>query len=136
MLSEVVRNTIRRKHYSYQTEKSYVQWVKRYVAFHNKRHPREMGQPEIEAFLTHLAVEGKVAASTHNQAFNAILFLHRELLNQTLDFNIQAVRAKRSVHLPTVLTPQEGRSVITQMNGTYRLLIQLLYQMLLIDDTP
>jgi integron integrase len=127
MLSEVVRDTIRRKHYSYQTEKSYVQWIKRYVAFHHKRHPREMGQAEIEAFLTYLAVEGKVAASTQNQAFNAILFLYRDVLNQTLDFNIQAVRAKRSTHLPTVLTPQEVQAIIAQMNGTYRLLIQLLY---------
>lgn len=127
MLLEVVRDTIRRKHYSYQTEKSYVQWIKRYVAFHHKRHPREMGQPEIEAFLTHLAVEGKVAASTQNQAFNAILFLYRDVLNQMLDFNIQAVRARRSTHLPTVLTSQEVRSIIAQMNGTYRLLVQLLY---------
>ena len=127
MLLEVVRDTIRRKHYSHQTEKSYVQWIKRYVAFHHKRHPREMGQPEIEAFLTHLAVEGNVAASTQNQAFNAILFLYRDVLNQTLDFNIQSVRAKRSTHLPTVLTTQEVRSIIAQMNGTYRLLIQLLY---------
>ena len=127
MLSEVVRDTIRRKHYSHQTEKSYVQWIKRYVAFHHKRHPREMGQVEIEAFLTHIAVEGKVAASTQNQAFNAILFLYHDVLNQTLDFNIQAVRAKRLIYLPTVLTPQEVRSVIAQMNGTYCLLIQLLY---------
>ncbi|MCY7272424.1 MAG: integron integrase [Phormidesmis sp. CAN_BIN44] len=127
MRSEVVRDTIRLKHYSYQTEKSYVQWIKRYVAFHHRRHPREMGQAEIEAFLTHLAVEGKVAASTQNQAFNAILFLYRDVLNQTLDFDIQAVRAKRSTYLPTVLTPQEVRSVIAQMNGTYCLLIQLLY---------
>ena len=85
MLSEVVRDTIRRKHYSHQTEKSYVQWFKRYVAFHHKRHPREMGQAEIEAFLTPIAVEGKVAASTQNQAFNAILFLYHDVLNQTLD---------------------------------------------------
>lgn len=127
MLSEVVRDTIRRKHYSRQTEKSYVQWIKRYIAFYHKRHPREMGQAEIEAFLTHLAVEGNVAASTQNQAFNAILFLYRDVLNQTLDFNIQAVRSRRSTYLPTVLTPQEVRSVIAQMNGTYCLLIQLLY---------
>ena len=79
-------------------EKSYVQWIKRYVAFHHKRHSREMGQVEIEAFLTHIAVEGKVAASTQNQAFNAILFLYRDVLNQTLDFDIQAVRAKQSTH--------------------------------------
>ena len=101
MLSEVVRDTIRLKHYSYQAEKSYVQWIKRYVAFHHRRHPREMRQAEIEAFLTHIAVEGKVAASTQNQAFNAILFLYRDVLNQTLDFDNQAVRAKRSTHLPT-----------------------------------
>jgi site-specific recombinase XerD len=73
----------------------------------------------IEAFLTHLAIEGKVAASTQNQAFNAILFLYRDVLNQTLDFNIQAVQAKRSTHLPTVPTPQEVKSIIAQMNSTY-----------------
>ena len=73
MLLEVVNDTIRCKHYSHRTEKSYLQWIKRYVIFHHKRHPREMGKVEVEAFLTYLAVEGKVSASTQNQAFNAIL---------------------------------------------------------------
>ena len=126
MLLEVVSDTIRRKHYSHQTEKTYLQWIKRYLAFHNKRHPREMGKVEIEAFLTHLAVDAKVSASTQNQAFNAILFLYRDVLESPL-IDIQAVRAKKSQSLPTVLTPQEVRAIIAQMNGVYRLIIQLLY---------
>ena len=99
MLLEVVSDTIRRKHYSYCTEKSYLQWIKRYVIFHHKRHPREMGKVEVEAFLTYLAVERKVSASTQNQAFNAILFLYREVLDQPLE-NVQAFRAKQSTYLP------------------------------------
>lgn len=126
MLLEVVSDTIRRKHYSYRTEKSYLQWIKRYVAFHHKRHPRDMGKAEVEAFLTYLAVEGKVAASTQNQAFNAIIFLYREVLNQPLE-DVQAFRAKQTNYLPVVLTPQEVRSIIDQMHGIHRLIIQLLY---------
>ncbi len=126
MLLEVVSDTIRRKHYSHRTEKSYLQWIKRYVIFHQKRHPREMGKVEVEAFLTYLAVEGKVSASTQNQAFNAILFLYREVLDQPLE-NVQAFRAKQTTYLPVVLTPQEVRAIIAQMNGIYRLIIQLLY---------
>lgn len=76
MLLEVVQETLRRKHYSFRTEKTYLQWIKRYLLFHNKRHPREMGKAEIEAFLTHLAVQEHVAAATQNQALNAILFLY------------------------------------------------------------
>ena len=126
MLLEVVSDTIRCKHYSHRTEKSYLQWIKRYVIFHHKRHPREIGKVEVEAFLTYLAVEGKVSASTQNQAFNAILFLYREVLDQPLE-NVQAFRAKQSTYIPVVLTPQEVRSIIAQMNGTHRLIIQLLY---------
>ena len=126
MLLEVVSDTIRRKHYSHRTEKSYLQWIKRYVIFHQKRHPREMGKAEVEAFLTYLAVEGKVSASTQNQAFNAILFLYREVLDQPLE-NVKAFRAKQPTYLPVVLTPQEVRSIISQMNGIHRLIIQLLY---------
>ena len=126
MLLEVVSDTIRRKHYSHRTEKSYLQWIKRYVIFHHKRHPREIGKVEVEALLTYLAVEGKVSASTHNQAFNAILFLYREVLDQPLE-NVQAFRAKQSTYIPVVLTPQEVRSIIAQMNGTHCLIIQLLY---------
>jgi site-specific recombinase XerD len=83
-LLEQVSDVIRLKHYSYKTEKSYVSWVKRYIIFHDKRHPQEMGGKEIEEFLTHLAVEGNVAASTQNQALNAILFLYKEVLKQEL----------------------------------------------------
>nr|WP_200907276.1 phage integrase N-terminal SAM-like domain-containing protein [Ardenticatena maritima] len=74
-LLDRVRQVLRRKHYSYRTEQAYIQWIKRYILFHNKRHPKEMGAPEIEAFLTHLAVEEHVAASTQNQALSALLFL-------------------------------------------------------------
>jgi integrase len=126
MLLEAVSDTIRRKHYSPQTEKTYLQWIKRYLAFHHKRHPREMGKSEVEAFLTHLAVDAKVSASTQNQAFNAILFLYRDVLDRPL-VDVQAFRAKTSNYLPTVLTPQEVRSIIAQMNGVHRLIIQILY---------
>ncbi len=77
MLLEVMSDTIRRKHYSHRTEKTYLQWIKRYVIFHQKRHPREMGKAEVKAFLTDLAVEGEVSASTQNQALSAILFLYK-----------------------------------------------------------
>ena len=113
MLLEVVSDTIRHKHYSHRTEKSYLQWIKRYVTFHHKRHPREMGKVEVEAFLTYLAVEGKVAASTQNQAFNAILFLYRGVLDQPLE-NVQAFRAKQTTYLPVILTPQEVRIIIAE----------------------
>ena len=81
-LLDRVRETIRHKHYSFRTEKSYVAWISRYILFHNKRHPLEMGRAEIEAFLTYLAVNRKVSASTQNQAFSALLFLYREVLNK------------------------------------------------------
>ncbi|MDN3517492.1 phage integrase N-terminal SAM-like domain-containing protein [Aquisalimonas lutea] len=79
-LLDEVRDRIRRKHYSIRTEKSYVDWIRRYILFHGKRHPRDMGAPEVEAFLTHLAARKNVAASTQNQAFSALLFLYREVL--------------------------------------------------------
>ncbi len=126
-LLDRVREAIRLKHYSYRTEKTYVQWIRRYILFHNKRHPSEMNVPEIEAFLTHLAVEGKVAASTQNQAFNAILFLYREVLRQELEGPIDAIRAKRPKRLPVVLSPDETRIIIKTMSGVYRLIIQILY---------
>jgi len=95
-LLEKVSDVIRLKHYYYKTEKSYINWIKRYILFHNKRHPRKMGGKEIEEFLTHLAVEENVAASTQNQALSAILFLYKEVLKQDLDLQVDAVRAKRS----------------------------------------
>ncbi len=122
-----VRTVIRRKHYSIRTEEAYVLWIKRFILFHGKRHPKEMGASEIETFLTHLAVDLNVAASTQNQALNALLFLYREVLQQDLDLPIRAVRAKRPKRLPTVLTREEVHQVLTQLSGTHRLLAQLLY---------
>ncbi|MEO1741704.1 MAG: integron integrase, partial [Cyanobacteria bacterium J06629_9] len=109
------------------TEKSYINWIKRYIRFHDWHHPREMGGPEIEAFLTHLAVTEKVAASTQNQALSALLFLYRIVLQLDLDLNLDAVRAKRSQHIPTVLSKEDVRAVIQQLSGVYRLVVQLLY---------
>jgi len=103
-LLDQVRDIIRLKHYSIRTEKAYLNWIRRFILFHNKRHPKEMGSYEIEAFLTHLAVNEHVAASTQNQAFNALLFLYREVLKIQLDDSINAVRAERAKCLPTVLT--------------------------------
>jgi integron integrase len=125
-LLEQVRTALRLKHYSYKTEQTYVQWIRRYILFHNKRHPKDMGAVEVEAFLSHLAVQEQVAASTQNVAFSAILFLYREILQTPLE-NIQALRAKPSRYLPTVLTPEEARQIIRYLSGEYRLVGQLLY---------
>ncbi len=109
-LLEQVSDVIRLKHYSYKTEKSYVNWIKRYIIFHNKRHPKEMSGKEIEEFLTHLAVEENVAASTQNQALNAILFLYKEVLKQELDLQVDAVRCENIkmliAHAPASLSTQ------------------------------
>ena len=126
-LIEQVRDAIRLKHYSYQTEKTYVYWIKRYIFFHNKRHPKDMGGKEIEAFLTDLAVNQKVAASTQNQALHALLFLYKEVLRQELDLKVDAVRAKKTKYLPTVLTKEEVVAIIQQLSGVHQLLIKLLY---------
>jgi integron integrase len=126
-LLDQVRDTIRLKHYSYRTEETYVQWIRRYILFHNKRHPQEMGVPEIESFLTHLAIEGNVTASTQNQALNAIVFLYRHVLQQELDDRINAIRARRSQHLPVVLSPVETFAIIQQTTGVHRIMLQLLY---------
>jgi Phage integrase, N-terminal SAM-like domain len=107
-LLDQVRDAIRLKHYSYRTEQSYVGWVRRYILFHNKTHPKDMGGTEVEAFLTHLAVKENVAASTQNQALSALLFLYRYVLHQDLEYQLEAVRAKRSRYLPTVLTKCEN----------------------------
>ena len=126
-LLDQVRDTIRLKHYSYRTEETYVQWIRRYILFHNKRHPKEMGVPEIEQFLTHLAVEGNIAAATRNQALNAILFLYRQVLLQELDSRINAIRAKRPQHLPVVLSSEEALAIIRHTTGIHQLMLQLLY---------
>jgi integron integrase len=122
-----VRDALRVKHYSYRTEESYVQWIRRYILFHNKRHPNQMGEAEVEAFLTHLAVEGHVAASTQNQALSALLFLYRYVLKQPLAESIEAVRARQSKYLPTVLSPDEVQRLLQCLDGTHQLLAKLLY---------
>ena len=126
-LLDQVRDAIRVRHYSLRTEEAYVNWIRRFILFHGKRHPNEMGGAEIEAFLTHLAVEGHVAASTQNQALSALLFLYREVLHRELDAAINAVRARESQHLPEVLTKDEVRQVLAQLSGIYQLQAKLLY---------
>ena len=126
-LLDQVREKLRLKHYSIRTESQYVQWIRRFILFHGKRHPRDMGASEVEAFLTHLAVEGNVAASTQNQALSALLFLYREVLNSKLPWMNEMVRAKRPARLPVVLTQIEVQAVLSRMQGPTLLLAQLLY---------
>jgi integron integrase len=125
-LLDQMSDCLRTQHYSARTEESYVEWVRRYILFHQKRHPKDMGAPEVKAFLTHLAVERKVAASTQNQALSALLFLYREVLNQPLS-GIDAVRARQPGRLPTVLTKSEATRVLNVMTGTPQLMARLLY---------
>lgn len=122
-----VANACRVKQLAYRTEQSYVAWVKRFILFHNKRHPREMGAPEVHAFLTHLAVNRRVAASTQNQALNAIVFMYREVLRRDPGEFGEFEPAKRPKRLPTVLTRDEVRHVLTHLSGTYGLMARLLY---------
>ncbi len=126
-LLDHVRDAIRLKHYSLHTEHAYVTWIKRYIFFHDKRHPKDMGAAEIEAFLTHLAVQQKVAASTQNQALSALLFLYRDVLRHPLDGPIDAIRARKPKRVPTVLTKEETLQVIGTLSGTYALMAKLLY---------
>jgi integron integrase len=126
-LLDQVRDTLRRKHYSLRTEQAYVDWIKRFILFHDKRHPNEMGSAEIEAFLTHLAVDEDVAASTQNQAYSALLFLFREVLQKEFSFPPQALRAKKPKRLPTVLTRDEVQQVFAHLSGLYLLMARLLY---------
>jgi integron integrase len=126
-LLDRVREAIGARHYSHRTEKAYVHWIKRYIFFHGKRHPAEMGAPEVTAFLTSLAVQDKVAASTQNQALSALLFLYREVLGVELPWLDDVVRAKRPQHLPVVLTRDEVRAVLQRLDGVSRLMALLLY---------
>ena len=125
-LLDQLRESLRVRHYARRTEEAYCHWVKRYIYFHGVRHPREMAEPEINAFLTHLAVKGKVSASTQNQALNALIYLYRQVLDAEIgDLNV--IRAKRPKRLPVVMTKDEVKSVLDQMEGVRWLVASLLY---------
>jgi len=126
-LLDRVGDAIRLKHYSYRTEQTYKEWIKRYILFHNKRHPDDMGAPEIQVFLSYLATEKNISASTQNQALSAILFLYRHVLQKPIDFPTDIIRAEKSKTLPTVLTHQEAIAVINNMTGVPRLMAKILY---------
>jgi len=127
-LLDLVRDKIRFKHYSYSTERTYVHWIKHYIFFHNKKHPIEMAKREIEEYLTFLATKKRVSPTTQNQAFNAILFLYKEVLGiDTTEWNIQALRAQERKHIPVVLTKEEVQKILQNLNGIYRLIVTLMY---------
>ena len=126
-LLDQVRNAIRVRHYSIRTEEAYLQWIRRFIVFHGKRHPRELGREGVEAFLTHLAVDGKVAAATQNQALNALVFLYREVLGQDIGLLQDVVRAQRRVKVPTVLSTDEVKAVLERIEGVTALMAGLLY---------
>jgi integron integrase len=126
-LLDRLREAIRMRHYSRRTEKAYVGWVRRFVLFHGKRHPREMARAEVTAFLSHLAIQGRVSASTQNQALSALLFLYAQVLNQDIGWLADLVRAKRPARVPAVLTREEVRAVIEKLEGTEHLMASLLY---------
>ncbi|MGA8051864.1 MAG: integron integrase [Burkholderiales bacterium] len=126
-LLDQVRDALRRRHYSYRTEQSYVHWIKRFIYFSDKRHPKDMGAPEVTAFLSHLARDRDVAAATQNQALAALLFLYKEVLGQALPWLDQVERAKRPARLPTVLSVPEIQRLLGEMEGTKWLMASLLY---------
>jgi integron integrase len=126
-LYEVAREKMRTRHFAYRSEQAYLSWIRRYVNFHNRKHPREMGSREVEAFLTHLAVDAHVSASTQNQALQALLFLYRQVLEIELPWLENVTRARRPKRLPVVLTVAEVRSVLAQLDGAAWLFANLLY---------
>ena len=126
-LLDQVRALIRTLHYSIRTEQAYADWIRRFILFHKKRHPREMGKKEIEEFLTHLAVDRKVSASTQSQAKAALLFLFQRVLKMDVDWLKDVVAAKQPQRLPTVLTVEEVRSLLSHMSGETWLVASLLY---------
>jgi integron integrase len=126
-LMDQVRDAIRSRHYSLRTEASYLHWIRRFILFHGKRHPAEMGEAEITAFLTHLAVKKHVAASTQNQALSALLFLYQRVLGRELAWLNGMVRARRPERLPVVLTQSETRALLGALRGLNKLLGWLIY---------
>lgn len=122
-----VSEVMRYYHYSKRSEESYVRWIKQFVLFNNKRHPSEMGQQEIERFLSHLAVNKKVAVATQSQALNAIVFLYKKVLNLPVADDLSPVRSKKPVRLPVVLTTDEMSLLLGSMNGVNQLMARLMY---------
>ena len=126
-LLDQVRTAIRTRHYSIRTEATYLSWIKRFIVFHGKRHPRDMGVQEVHQFLSHLAVEGQVAASTQSQALSAILFLYQQVLKQDIGWLQDVVRAKQPQRLPVVLTQDEVAQVLRRLSGISWIMGTLLY---------
>jgi integron integrase len=126
-LLDRVRAAIRTRQYSYRTEQAYVHWIRRFILFHGRRHPRDMGKRELEAFLTHLAVERHVSPSTQNQALSAVLFLYKAVLERELEWVEDVVRAKRRTREPVVLAPEEARMLLAHLREPYHLMALLMY---------
>jgi len=126
-LLDRVRQALRLRHYSRRTERAYVGWIRRFVLHHGKRHPREMGRPEVSAFRSHLATHGRVSASTQNQALSALLFLYGQVLSADIGWLDDVVRAKRPARVPVVLTREEVRAVLAELRGREKLMASLLY---------
>ena len=125
-LLDQVRNSLRQRNYSYRTEQTYIGWIKRFILFHKKRHPKDMGEKEIEEYLTFLAVKRKVAPATQSQALSSIIYLYKYILKRDIG-EIQALRPRGSKHLPTVLTPDEASKILTLLTGQIQLMAKLLY---------
>lgn len=121
-LLEQVRDVMRFKHYSLRTERTYGDWITRFIRFHGKRHPAEMGTDEVSGFLTHLAREGNVSAGTQNQALSALLFLYKEVLKLEIGWLADVERAKKPTRLPVVLTKDEVHRIFAHLHGTPRLM--------------
>ena len=126
-LLDQVRNVLRTKHYSIRTEQAYVDWIRRFILFHGKRHPRSLRESEVAQFLTHLAVTRQVSASTQNQALNALVFLYRHVLDDPLGDIANAVRAKRPERIPVVLERTEVAAILRELNGVHWLVACLMY---------
>ena len=126
-IEDRIRDEIRLRHYSIRTEEVYVNWYKRYVKHFSLKHPLELGEKDIRDFLTFLAVEKNVSASTQNQAFNALLFLYKQVLHRELKLEGESTRAKSSVRLPVVLTRSEVKKIITALDDKPRMIVSLLY---------
>jgi len=125
-LLDQLNGVMRLKHYSLKTEKSYVHWGRRFILFHKKRHPQEMGAPEVQAFLNYLAVDQHVSASTQNQALNALVFLYKHVIKNELG-TIDAIRARRPKRLPVVLTREETQKILSLLSGVNHLMASMLY---------